>query len=103
MARFSPRRKFGSLRVAINLRLEAPWRYCNRSVPGRESNPMKATIGWMCAMLLWGMAGAGGVAGDEPPRELARWLGPQQWERDTAGPILSLGAAGDFDDMHIFA
>jgi hypothetical protein len=39
----------------------------------------------------------------EPPAELARWLDPQQWEKDTAGPIVSLGAAGEFDDVHIFA
>jgi predicted GH43/DUF377 family glycosyl hydrolase len=39
----------------------------------------------------------------QPPRELAKWLGPQPWEKDVAGPIVSLGAAGDFDDMHIFA
>lgn len=37
------------------------------------------------------------------PRELARWLQPQQWERDTEGPILSLGEMGRFDDKHVFA
>ncbi|MCI0357489.1 MAG: hypothetical protein L0211_03265 [Planctomycetaceae bacterium] len=39
----------------------------------------------------------------QPPRALAKWLGPQLWEKDVAGPIISLGAAGQFDDMHIFA
>jgi hypothetical protein len=39
----------------------------------------------------------------DPPAELARWLGPQTWEKDTAGPIVSLGSEGQFDDMHIFA
>lgn len=39
----------------------------------------------------------------EPPAELAKWFGPQQWQRDTAGPIVSLGNAGEFDDMHVFA
>src|SRR5262245_47644980 len=39
----------------------------------------------------------------QPPPELARWLGPQTWERDAEGPIISLGGAGQFDDMHIFA
>jgi predicted GH43/DUF377 family glycosyl hydrolase len=34
---------------------------------------------------------------------LERWLGPQVWQRDVGGPILSLGAAGDFDDTHLFA
>ncbi len=42
-------------------------------------------------------------AAAEPPRALAKWLGPQLWDKDVAGPILSLGAAGEFDDMHIFA
>lgn len=41
-------------------------------------------------------------AQDIPP-ELLPWLGSQQWQRDAAGPVLSLGAAGDFDDTHIFA
>lgn len=39
----------------------------------------------------------------DPPPELARWLAPQAWDKDTPGPILSLGKTGDFDDMHIFA
>src|SRR5262245_16829752 len=39
----------------------------------------------------------------ETPPELALWLSPQKWERDTDGPILSLGKSGSFDDMHIFA
>lgn len=39
----------------------------------------------------------------QTPPTVARWLGPQEWERDVPGPILSLGAAGQFDDMHIFA
>lgn len=28
---------------------------------------------------------------------------PQAWQRDNAGPCISLGASGAFDDMHIFA
>lgn len=39
----------------------------------------------------------------EVPRELEPWLGPQVWQRDLDGPVLSLGEAGDFDDTHIFA
>ena len=42
-------------------------------------------------------------ASADVPRDLERWLGPQVWERDVDGPILSLGEAGDFDDTHIFA
>ena len=37
------------------------------------------------------------------PRELTKWLGPQKWQRDVDGPIVSLGEAGQFDDTHIFA
>ncbi|QDU78537.1 hypothetical protein Pla110_02410 [Polystyrenella longa] len=40
---------------------------------------------------------------EEPPEVLQKWLQPQQWERDTDGPILSLGESGDFDDTHLFA
>src|SRR5262245_28531310 len=39
----------------------------------------------------------------QPPLELAPWLGPQTWQRDSEGPIVALGRAGEFDDMHIFA
>ena len=39
----------------------------------------------------------------EIPARLQRWLGPQKWERDVEGPILSLGKAGEFDETHIFA
>jgi predicted GH43/DUF377 family glycosyl hydrolase len=39
----------------------------------------------------------------EPPENLKPWLEPQKWERDTDGPIISLGDKGEFDDTHIFA
>jgi hypothetical protein len=42
-------------------------------------------------------------ASAQTPRAVERWLGPQDWQRDADGPILSLGAHGDFDDTHIFA
>jgi predicted GH43/DUF377 family glycosyl hydrolase len=35
--------------------------------------------------------------------ELKRWLEPQEWVRDTAEPVISLGQSGSFDDQHIFA
>lgn len=35
--------------------------------------------------------------------ELERWLKPQVWVRDTKGPVISLGAEGDFDDQHLFS
>jgi len=34
---------------------------------------------------------------------LAAWLGPQDWKRDSEGPVVSLGANGNFDDQHIHA
>jgi hypothetical protein len=38
------------------------------------------------------------------PPELEPWLkATQSWQRDTAGPVLSLGPARSFDDTHIFA
>jgi len=40
----------------------------------------------------------------QAPRELRPWLeSPQAWQRDTDGPVLSLGKKGQFDDEHIFA
>ena len=32
-----------------------------------------------------------------------RWMQPQEWQRDTDGPIVSLGAKGAWDDTHLFA
>ncbi len=32
-----------------------------------------------------------------------RWLKPQEWQRDSDTPALSLGEKGKFDDQHIFA
>ena len=40
---------------------------------------------------------------DVVPDVLRRWLAPQVWRRDTEGPVVSLGAEGEFDDMHLFA
>jgi hypothetical protein len=37
------------------------------------------------------------------PQQVQCWLGPQVWERDVDGPIVSLGKPGEFDDTHIFA
>src|SRR5438067_7337053 len=61
-----------------------------------------------CTRLLRGCCFAlvtcfGGQAFGEPPPEVARWFVAQDWQRDTEGPIVSLGEAGRFDDMHIFA
>jgi predicted GH43/DUF377 family glycosyl hydrolase len=46
------------------------------------------------------------ASGAEPfavPPALQPWLVPQDWQRDTAGPVLSLGKKGAFDDQHLFA
>jgi predicted GH43/DUF377 family glycosyl hydrolase len=43
------------------------------------------------------------LGADDWPAQIQRWFGKQTWERDTAGPIISLGEAGQFDDMHTFA
>lgn len=42
------------------------------------------------------------TAPDIPP-SVQRWHGPQNWQRDVSGPVLSLGETGQFDDMHLFA
>src|SRR5262245_61578333 len=68
-----------------------------------EAAAAMRTTGCAWVVALWAAVGSLMPARAQPPRELSKWLGPQRWERDVAGPILSLGAAGDFDDMHIFA
>jgi predicted GH43/DUF377 family glycosyl hydrolase len=40
---------------------------------------------------------------DVVPPPLQKWLGEQNWSRDTDGPIVRLGAPDQFDDTHIFA
>lgn len=62
---------------------------------------MAATL-LLCFSAIWSADAAAEPAGSIPA-ELARWLQPQAWERDTDGPILSLGTAGEFDDQHVFA
>jgi predicted GH43/DUF377 family glycosyl hydrolase len=57
----------------------------------------------LCAIAFCSATGGIALAADPVPRELRPWLAPQQWERDTDGPIVSLGDAGAFDDTHIFA
>ncbi len=38
------------------------------------------------------------------PPALQNWLEqPQDWRRDTEGPVVTLGKRGEFDDTHIFA
>ena len=56
----------------------------------------------VCAV--WGCIGAfPSLSPAQVPDQLKPWLAPQVWERDTVGPVLSLGETGGFDDTHIFA
>lgn len=41
------------------------------------------------------------IAAEKPPAVLQKWMQPQDWQRDTDGPIIELGAKGDFDDTHV--
>jgi predicted GH43/DUF377 family glycosyl hydrolase len=59
---------------------------------------MRILGGCLLAVLIGSSVSAG-----EWPTELAGWFTQQSWERDTAGPILSLDEDGQFDDRHIFA
>jgi hypothetical protein len=42
-------------------------------------------------------------AESQPDPALTRWLGPQNWQRDSDTPALALGEMGKFADQHIFA
>jgi predicted GH43/DUF377 family glycosyl hydrolase len=56
----------------------------------------------MPTLFAWALCFAA-TAAAEPPPELDRWFGTQDWRRDVEGPIVSLGKEGEFDDQHIFA
>ena len=59
-------------------------------------------VGGVWVGCVW-LCGAGPRLDAGPPG-LQSWLEtPQEWRRDTDGPVLSLGAAGAFDDTHLFA
>ena len=59
-------------------------------------------VGCVWVGCVW-LCGAGPRLEAGPPG-LQSWLeSPQEWRRDTDGPVLSLGAAGAFDDTHLFA
>ena len=50
------------------------------------------------------LAAADEERNSDQPVSLQRWLNqPQSWLRDTAGPVVSLGKSGQFDDTHLFA
>lgn len=56
----------------------------------------------LCLALPALLCACSAVAADVPA-ELSPWLTEQVWERDTDGPVISLGHSGDFDDTHLFA
>jgi hypothetical protein len=63
---------------------------------------------WRLIALAAGVAASCCAAGNaaEPAAagpQMSRWLGPQTWQRDVGGPVVSLGEPGQFDDTHIFA
>ena len=62
---------------------------------------MRTHAGWgvVLVTLFWVTAQAAELV----PSQLAAWLGPQGWQRDCDGPVVSLGKPGAFDDMHLFA
>ena len=49
--------------------------------------------------------GGSGPPPAAPPKSssIESWLGPQNWQKYTAGPVIALGDRGAFDDMHVFA
>jgi predicted GH43/DUF377 family glycosyl hydrolase len=56
----------------------------------------------LSALLLSPVALAG-QADAQIPDTLAKWLGPQNWIRDTEDAVLRRGKPGTFDDTHIMA
>lgn len=64
---------------------------------------MPNCISYLAALLLMAVVINSTVQSDEPPAAVQRWLQPQRWQRDTAGPVVPLGPTGAFDDTHIFA
>ncbi|MGD9854942.1 MAG: hypothetical protein AB7U20_08315 [Planctomycetaceae bacterium] len=56
------------------------------------------------SLLVAAFAAAMTSSAADPADAVRRWRSAEQrWERDTDGPIVSLGEAGQFDDTHIFA
>jgi predicted GH43/DUF377 family glycosyl hydrolase len=57
---------------------------------------LHAAAGASCATL--------SSAGQSATRNAGQWLSAEQnWEKQKTSPVISLGQAGQFDDMHIFA
>ena len=65
--------------------------------------PKRLAVLGLLAFTLHGSCFSVRIRGQELPAELQRWMVPQQWKRDTDGPVVELGAPSSFDDTHIFA
>jgi predicted GH43/DUF377 family glycosyl hydrolase len=72
--------------------------HCLRSRLGRQRIGQRSFVP---AAALWLAATALPLGAAEP--DLAKWLAPHDWQRDSDEPALSLGEKGRFDDQHIFA
>lgn len=57
----------------------------------------------LVSAICFATVGVNSAIADDVPAKLKRWLVPQEWKRDVAGPVISLGKPGAFDDRHIFA
>lgn len=53
-------------------------------------------------VVVWSFVWAIPTLAETPSTPIERWLSPQEWTRDIDKPMISLGAAGEFDDMHLF-
>ena len=61
--------------------------------PGqRYPDPSYTMVGWINTVVATNFS-----------EEYNQWLKPQNWKRDNAEPVISLGEPGDFDDTHLFA
>ncbi len=78
----------------------------------KSTHSLRVTSFWLWTVASVAFALAHGSASGEPPTskadaaqpKLQSWLrSPQEWQRDTDGPIVSLGDEEDFDSRHIFA
>ncbi len=75
--------------------------FCSKHLAEQVEKMFKTFVRYACLLTIVGPLVVQSRA--EPPNELEKWFEPQAWQRDTDGPIVSLGEAGQFDDTHIFA
>lgn len=69
-----------------------------------SANMWSANMWHVALICLCLLTGNGNSVWGEVPAAVQSWLEtPQDWRRDTDGPIVSLGTPRTFDDTHIFA